>query len=321
MAGPQSVELSNLSHRYDSRVALSDVTFEVTGPMIFGLLGPNGCGKTTLFKILTTLLRPTSGNAVVGGADVVKEAERVRRSIGIVFQSPSVDGKLTVLENLHHQGMLYGLSGRRLAARCMLQLERFSLSDRAGDLVETLSGGLRRRVELAKALIHQPPLLILDEPSTGLDPGARTTLMDQLVALRDQEGVTCLLTTHLLDEAERCDRLAVLDHGKLVAIDAPAELKKAVGAEVVSVRCADPVSLAGLLTERFDVTADVVDAAVRLEVDNGHAMVPEIVEAFPREVESVTVGYPTLEDVFVHFTGHRFFDDTEDVQGVVTDGG
>jgi len=312
MAGRHSVELIHLTHRYGERTALDAVSFHVEGPTIFGLLGPNGGGKTTLFKILTTLLRPTSGTATVAGADVVRDAARVRRSIGIVFQSPSVDVKLSVLENLCHQGMLYGIRGRELKGRAIEQLDRFSLRDRAQDRVETLSGGLRRRVELAKSLLHKPSILILDEPSTGLDPGARAALMDQLVQLRDRENVTCLLTTHLLEEAERCDRLAVLDKGRLVALDTPDVLKSTVGGEVISVRSGDPVSLAARIQDRFGVAADVVDAAVRIEVDNGHIMVPDIIEAFPGEVDSVTVGRPTLEDVFVHFTGHRLLDDTDD---------
>ncbi len=313
MAGQHSVELSNLTHRYGDRIALDDVSFHVAGPTIFGLLGPNGGGKTTLFKILTTLLRPTSGTAAVAGADVIKDPARVRRSIGIVFQSPSVDGKLSVLENLRYQGMLYGLRGRVLKDRAHEQLDRFSLGDRAQDRVETLSGGLRRRVELAKSLLHKPSILILDEPSTGLDPGARVALMEQLVQLRDRDNVTCLLTTHLLEEAEHCDRLAVLDKGKLVAFDTPDALKTIIGGEVVSVRSRDPASLAARIQARFGTPADVVDGSVRLEVANGHSMVPEIIEAFPGEVDSVTVGRPTLEDVFVHFTGHRLSDHAEDI--------
>lgn len=167
-------------------------------------------------------------------------------------------------------------------------------------------------MELAKSLLHNPPILILDEPSTGLDPGARVALMEQLVQLRDRDNVTCLLTTHLLEEAERCDCLAVLDKGRLVALDTPDALKKTIGGEVLSVRSSDPVSLAAKIQGRFGAPADVVDGAVRLEVDNGHGMVPEIIEAFPGEVDSITVGRPTLEDVFVHFTGHRLSDDAEE---------
>lgn len=311
MAGRHSVELLNLTHRYGDRTALDGVSFHVDGPTIFGLLGPNGGGKTTLFKILTTLLRPTSGRALVAGDDVTLAPAHVRRAIGIVFQSPSVDGKLSVLENLHYQGMMYGLRGRALRARAMEQLERFALADRAGDRVETLSGGLRRRVELAKALLHRPRTLILDEPSTGLDPGARAALMDCLVDLRDHDQVTSLLTTHLLEEADRCDRLAVIDRGRLAAHDTPDALKSAIGGEVVTIRAAEPEVLAGKLRARFEVPVGVVDASVRLEVENGHGMVPEIIEAFPGEVQSVTVGRPTLEDVFVHFTGHRLFEDEE----------
>ncbi len=307
MSGQHAVDIADLVHRYGDRVALDRVSFTVEAPSIFGLLGPNGGGKTTLFKILATLLRPASGSAHVGGVDVVSNPAAVRSKIGVVFQNPSVDGKLSVLENLHHHGMLYGLSGALLKVRCAQQLDRFGLSDRAGDRVEALSGGLRRRVELAKSLLHGPSILILDEPSTGLDPGARISLMDELHQLRDRDGVTCLLTTHLLEEADHCDRLAILDHGKVVAIGTPDALKQAIGGEVITVRCADAAGLGERLGARFKTTAEVVDGTLRLEVANGHAMVPEMIEAFPGEIDSITVGRPTLEDVFVHVTGRRFW--------------
>ncbi len=315
MSGHNAVEIYDLVHRYDDRVALDGVSFAVEGPSIFGLLGPNGGGKTTLFKILATLLRPASGTALVGGVDVVADPAAVRRLIGVVFQNPSVDGKLSVLENLRHHGMLYGLSGAVLRERCTSQLDQFGLSDRTSDRVETLSGGLRRRVEIAKTLLHGPRILILDEPSTGLDPGARIALMAQLKQLRDRDGVTCLLTTHLLEEADHCDRLAILDHGRVVAMDTPDALKQSIGGEVITVRCADAASLGEKLGERFQTSVEVVDGALRLEAANGHAMVPDMVEAFPGEIESITVGRPTLEDVFVRRTGRRFWGGDSDEIG------
>jgi len=307
LSGGHPVEIAGVTHRYGDRTALNDVTLSVEPGQVFGLLGPNGGGKTTLFKILSTLLAPTAGRAFVLGKDVVADAHAVRRQIGIVFQSPSVDGQLTVLENLLHHGMIYGRSGSSLRREARVQLERFGLSDRATERVVTLSGGLRRRVELAKVMLHEPQVLILDEPSTGLDPGVRAELMDHLHRLRDEKGVTSLLTTHLLEEAERCDALAFLDRGMLVAVDTPDALKRSIGSEVVSIRCASPEDLVAKVNARFATQGDVVDGVIRLEAENGHTLVPEIIEAFPGTIDSVTVGRPTLEDVFVHLTGHRLW--------------
>jgi ABC-2 type transport system ATP-binding protein len=308
---PRVVQLADVSFRYGSRLALSGVSFTVTRGTILGLLGPNGGGKTTLFRILATLLRPTAGTAWVLGADVVTQRNLVRRSIGVVFQSPSLDVKLAVAENLHHQGHLYGLSGRELADRCSHLLGRFQLSDRAGERVEFLSGGLRRRVEIAKALLHRPRVLILDEPSTGLDPGARALLLHTLQELGHTEDVTVLLTTHVLDEADHCDQLGLLDGGRLVALDTPAGLKRRIGGDVLSVATADPIGFAAQARERFGIGADVVEGAVRIGRERGHEFVPVLIEAFPGLIESVTVGKPTLADVFRHLTGHRLFAEAE----------
>ncbi len=286
------IVVENLTHRYGERVALDSVSFTVQRGEFFGLLGPNGGGKTTLFRILTTLMKPTQGR--------VQCPDRSR--FGVVFQSPSLDKKLTVAENLRHHGHLYGLRGATLRQRMDELLARFDLADRRNDLVEKLSGGLRRRVEVAKGLLHRPELLLLDEPSTGLDPLARRELGDYLVQLRDKDGVTVVLTTHIMDEAERCDRLALLDRGRLVALDKPAALKERVGGDVVSVT---PARLRDAIEKRFGVKATVVDNTVRIERPRGHEFVPALVEAFPGEIESVSVGKPTLEDVFIHFTGHR----------------
>ena len=307
------VQIKSLTHQYGTRTALDAVTFDVQRASIFGLLGPNGGGKTTLFKVLTTLITPTSGTARITGADVVSQRNEVRNRIGVVFQNPGLDRKLTVMENLIHQGRLYGLSGRTLKERCLELLERFRVADRAYDRVEALSGGLQRRVELAKGLLHRPVLFILDEPGTGLDPGARNGLMDYLVELRDQEGVTSLLTTHLMDEADRCDRIGILDEGKLVAIDTPSKLKATIGGDVLTICSPNPVSLSEKVNHRFGGSAEVTDGVIRMERAQGHSFVPELIEAFPGEIESITLGKPTLEDVFVHLTGHRLSDEVDQV--------
>ncbi len=300
-----ALQIDRLRHRYGVRVALDEVSFSVARGEIFGLLGPNGGGKTTLFKIVSTLLFPTEGTVRVFGDDVVRDPAAVRRRLGVVFQHPALDGRLTVEENLRHQGHLYGLSGRVLSDRIVEVLTRVRLDDRRRDLVSTLSGGLQRRAEVAKALLHRPQLLVLDEPSTGLDPAARRDIWQDLSALRRQEGTTVILTTHLMDEAAACDRVAILDLGKLVALDAPESLTSSLGGDVIQVTTRDPRGLAARVGERFGVRAEVVDGKVHIERDRAHEFIADLVESFPGEIDAVTFGKPTLEDVFVHFTGRR----------------
>src|ERR1700760_4599471 len=261
------IELDGLSHNYGDRLALDNLSFAVQPAEIFGLLGQNGSGKTTLFRILSTLMVPTGGSARIEGFDVAREPNRARQQTGIVFQARSLDLKLTVLENLKHQGHLYGLSGEILKRRSTEVLQRVGLSDRAKDFVETLSGGMQRRVELAKGLIHSPAVLLLDEPSTGLDPGARRDMWQYLRSLRDQEGVSILVTTHLMEEAEHCDRLAILNQGNLVALGSPAQLKSAIGGDVVlfTTSSAETArSLAERVSARFAVDAGALGNSVRL---------------------------------------------------------
>ena len=310
--GPGSsavISVQNLIHRYDDRTALDGVSFEVRNAKLFGLLGPNGSGKTTLFRILSTLMLPTSGHAVIQGFDAATNPSALRRHIGVVFQAQSNDPKLTAYENLWHQGHLYGLRGAPLKARITEILERVGLADRADDEVEKFSGGMERRVELAKGLLHHPSVLLLDEPTTGLDPGARRDLWQYLAQLRDQENVTVIVTTHLMEEAERCDRLAILNQGKLVALGTPTELKREIGGDVILFEAADPEALARRIRDRFAVDATVIDRHVRLEIENGHRFVTDVVEAFPGEIQSLSVSKPTLEDVFIRRTGHRFWNE------------
>jgi ABC-2 type transport system ATP-binding protein len=301
-----AITVDGLGHRYGDREALSRVSFEVRPGEIVGLLGPNGGGKTTLFKILGTLLTPSAGDARIFGHSVTREPARVRERLGVVFQRPSLDTKLTLLENLRHHGHLYGISGPELRKGCEAALVALGLSGRARDRVESLSGGLQRRAELAKALLHRPDLMLLDEPNTGLDPNARREFLAQLEQLSRRDGVTVLLTTHFMEEAERCDRVGILHEGRLVAFEEPHRLKARIGGDVVVVQCRDPEAMRGKLKERFDGDPLVVDGTVRLETPRGHRLVGEIVEAFPGEILSVSWGQPTLDDVFVHLTGRRF---------------
>ena len=306
-----AVELSSLTHRYGDRTALDAVDLEVVGGEIFGLLGPNGGGKTTLFRILSTMLRPTSGTARVFGVDPVADPNAVRRSIGVVFQSPSLDVKLTAMENLRHQGRLYGMKGDDLRRRSEEMLTRVGLAERANEFTESFSGGMRRRVEIAKGMLHAPKLLLLDEPSTGLDPGARRDVWQYLEEVRTNEGVTSFLTTHLMEEAEKCDRLGLLDEGKLIAVGTPDELKARIGGDIVSVEAHDPDAFAAAVLDKFGLEGRVVENTIHFEKDEGHRFVPQLFEAFPDRIESVSLGKPTLEDVFVQLTGHRFWTEGE----------
>ncbi|MBJ7258083.1 MAG: ABC transporter ATP-binding protein [Chthoniobacterales bacterium] len=307
------VETTDLRRSFGGRTALDGVTLSVREGEIFGLLGPNGGGKTTLFRILCTLLPPSGGRARVCGHDTVAAAAAVRASIGVVFQSPSLDPQLTVAENLRYGGNLYGLRGAELEARWREMAVALRVDDRAGDMVKNLSGGLQRRVEIAKSLLPRPRVLLLDEPSTGLDPVARVDLWAILEQLRVRFGITTVLTTHLMDEAERCGRVGILHLGKLLACDSPDALRATIGADVLTLVCRRPDAVAERLQAEFGWTAVVRDDAVRVEIPKAHAEVARIVEAFPGEIQSVTAGRPTLEDVFVRMTGERlgvpFFED------------
>ena len=246
------------------------------------------------------------------GLNVVENPLAVRRHIGVVFQSASLDLKLTVAENLRHQGHLYGMSGKGLTVRMAELLDRLGLAERRGERVEKLSGGLRRRVELTRGLLHRPQLLLLHEPSTGLDAGARRDLRVYLRQLCEQDGVTVFLTTHLMDEAESCDRLGILDRGRLIALDTPVALKNKIGGDVLMLETPAPERLREQIEARFGGPVSVVDTSVRLERPHGHRLLAELMEAFPGQIRAVTLAQPTLEDVFVRETGHRFWDDARE---------
>jgi len=307
------ISVQNLVHRYETRTALNGVSFDVGPAELFGLLGPNGSGKTTLFRILSTLMIPTGGHAIVMGCDAANDPASLRRQIGVVFQAQSVDPKLTAYENLWHQGHLYGLRGAPLKRRIGEMLARVGLADRANERVETFSGGMQRRIELAKGLLHHPGVLLLDEPTTGLDPGARRDLWQYLQMLRDQEQVSVLVTTHLMEEAERCDRLAILNEGNLVALGTPMELKGEIGGDVILLDAThDAAMLAEQIQRRFGVEATALGHQVRIEREEGHRFVPDLVEAFPGEIQAVSVSKPALEDVFIRRTGHKFWSEEND---------
>ncbi|HLQ76832.1 MAG TPA: ABC transporter ATP-binding protein [Terriglobia bacterium] len=309
MSKDTAVQVDQLSHQYGTRKALNNVSFEVPRGEIFALLGPNGGGKTTLFKILSTALTPSVGTAKVMGFDIRTQANDVRQRIGIVFQNPSLDKKLTVLENLRYHGQLYGLRGRDLTDRVNEMMDRLMIADRAGNLVETLSGGLARRVELAKGLLHRPEVLILDEPSVGLDPGARRDLWLYLQKLREKEGVTILVTTHLVDEGDRSDHVLVLNLGQVVAFGTPDSLKREIGGDVIAITSKDPESLNTAIRDKFKIQPTILNGTLRVEKQQGHTFISHVVDAFPDLIDAVSMSRPTLEDVFIARTGHRFWED------------
>lgn len=300
------IKVENLSYAYGTRRALADVTFSISRGEVFGFLGPNGSGKTTLFKILSTLIPADPAAVNILGYELGTGLRDIRQYLGVVFQHPSLDLKLTVTENLRHHGHLYGLRGKVLKQRIQEALDQFELTGRASEYVETLSGGLQRRVELAKATLHKPKLLLLDEPSTGLDPGARRNFRTYLADLRE---TTVVLTTHILDDAEACNRVGILNEGKLVALGTPDELKRQVGGDIVIVDSSTPEQLAPKIGEKFGYTAVSIEGTLRIECHSGHEFVRDVVAAFPSEIRSVRFAKPTLEDVFIKLTGRHFEED------------
>ena len=300
------VEARDLGFRYGERTALHAVGFDVSQGAVRGFLGPNGSGKSTLFKILATILPLQTGEVRMLGLDLARDISELRKHLGVVFQAPALDKMLTVRENLIYGGHLYGLTGAGLRRRVEEMLEHGGLRDRARDKVAELSGGLRRRVELAKGMLHRPRLLLLDEPSTGLDPAARKDLWQ---FLKSQENVTVLFTTHLMDEAEEAGRVTILHEGRVVGEGTPEDLKREVGEEVLEVTCAEPDTFAIEVREALEVEASVVGGAVRLHSADAHRLVPPLMERFGDRVQRLTLSRPSLEDVFIHKTGHRFWMD------------
>jgi ABC-2 type transport system ATP-binding protein len=307
MASP-ALEVQDLSFRYGEHVALAELELSIPAGEVFGLLGPNGGGKSTLFRLLATLVPLQRGSVRLFGLDLRTQPAAVRRLLGVTFQSPSLDGRLTVLENLRCQGTLYGLSGRGLKRRVADVLELLGLTDRERQTVETLSGGLKRRVEIAKSMLHRPRFLLLDEPSTGLDPNARLSLWATLEALRANSSVTILVTTHLMEEAERCDRLGILDRGRLVAMGSPDQLRSEVGGDCVTIHSDDLESLQLQLRQQLGVEANRVGGTLRVELPDGHRLVTRLMTELPEQIRQVSLGKPTLEDVFVQKTGHQFWE-------------
>lgn len=313
-ANQHGIELRNLTFRYRERVALDDLSLQIPHSKLFALLGPNGSGKSTLFRLLATLIPMQAGEATILGHDLRRDTQQIRLRQGVVFQAPSLDKKLSVLENLRQQAALYGVAGSRLREQETKLLERFGLTDRASDRCEKLSGGQRRRVELAKCLLHEPELLILDEPSTGLDPAARIEVMKLLTQLRDEQGTTIVLTTHLLEEADRADEIAILDLGKVVAQGAPLALKSSIGGDTIELETTNAKSLAKSIKESLGLMAQVIDQTVRLETPSATRELARIMESFGELVSAAKIAKPSLEDVFIAKTGRRLHGDVPEVK-------
>lgn len=310
-----ALEIDAVSHRYGSRPALRDVSLRVEPGTLLGLLGPNGGGKTTLFRIISTLLRPTSGRASIFGSDTRTDADAVRRRIGMVFQSPALDDELTIRENAFTSAALYGLKGDALVRRFEALAEAFDVADRSEQRVKTLSGGLKRRADLLRGLLHRPDLLLLDEPTVGLDPGARRAFWEILARLKKSEGMTMVAATHLMEEAERCDRVAIIDGGRLIATGTPEELRARLGGTSIWLETGDASALHDQIQAHFGLEGRIVGRTLQLEHDDVYELLPSLHESLGDRIEAATIRRPTLEDVFLFLTGRRI--DTEAEEGAV----
>ena len=304
------VDVQDLVKRFGSIEAVRGVTFSVAAGEIFGFLGPNGAGKTTTIKMLATLLRPTSGRASLAGYDVTAHPSDVRRSMGIVFQDPSLDNRLSAEQNLRFHAMLYDVPSREIEPRIAGVLAMVDLAERRRALVATYSGGMKRRLEIARGLLHQPRVLFLDEPTLGLDLQTRNRIWEYVVALRRREGVTVFMTTHYIEESEHCDRIAIIDGGRIVALDTPDALRRQVGGDVITITSPDAASLVREIEGRFGGGARAVDGQVIVEREGGAEFVPRIAAAFPSLVTAVSVKQPTLDDVFLKLTGRQIRDES-----------
>lgn len=297
--------VDNVGYRYGDKVALSNIDLTVRRGQIVTLLGPNGSGKTTLFRLLCTLLPLQQGSITIGGVDIAADPLAARRQIGIVFQSPSLDKKLTVDENIACQGALYGIRGETLTSRRNALLEQLELTDRRGDFCQTLSGGMQRRVELAKGMLHQPTLLLLDEPSTGLDPSARLKLWSALRRMVDS-GTSILMTTHILEEADKADRVAILSSGHKIADASPSELRSELGDGVVTIETRDAEHAERRLRSELGLEPLRIHHQLRLQSDSPADLVPRLAACLGNEAQSIAIGRPSLEDVFIAKTGEQF---------------
>jgi ABC-2 type transport system ATP-binding protein len=296
------IEVENLVKKFGELTAVNGISFAVESGAIFGFLGPNGAGKSTTIKMLSTLLKPTAGRATLAGFDINSQQNQVRQSIGLVFQDPSLDIRLTADENLHFHARLYNVPKDVFSTRAEQVLRMVDLLDRRSSLVSTFSGGMKRRLEIARGLLHHPKVLFLDEPTLGLDPQTRNAIWQHVRKLRDEVGTTVFMTTHYMDEAENCDHIAIVDHGKIQAIDTPAALKRMIGGDKIIVRGDE--ALAQDISTRYNVELQRVSGEFHFQINSGAEFVPRLVTDFDGRVKSIQVKQPSLEDVFLKLTGH-----------------
>jgi ABC-2 type transport system ATP-binding protein len=303
------IHAAGLTKRFGELEAVKGIDLDVRPGEIFGFLGPNGAGKSTTINMLCTLMRPSGGSASVAGFDVDRQQANVRARIGLVFQDPSLDGQLTARENLQFHAFIYSVPSAERAQRIAEVLEMVELTDRASSMVMTFSGGMKRRLEIARGMLHTPEVLFLDEPTIGLDPQTRRHIWAYLRRLRDEAGVTLFMTTHYMDEAEECDRIAIIDGGRIVAVGTPAELKALVGGDIVTVRTDDNEAATTEIRERFGLEPIVADGSVVVEVDDAAAFMPRLARDLTVPVTSVSFHRPSLDDVFLKLTGHAIRDE------------
>jgi ABC-2 type transport system ATP-binding protein len=307
-----AIAVEGLKKRFGDFEAVRGVDFEVAAGEVFGFLGPNGAGKSTTINMLCTLAKPSEGSARVAGHDVVTERDEVRRHIGLVFQDPTLDGYLTAAENLRLHANLYGVQSGLVAPRMEQVMRMVGLWDRKDGVVSTFSGGMRRRLEIARGLMHSPRVLFLDEPTVGLDPQTRRSIWSYIRELKEREEITIFMTTHYMDEAEWCDRIAIMDHGQIVALDSPETLKAGVGTDRVTIHTDDDEAAIAALMRRFEIEARISEGAVTFGVPRGEEFIPRLFSEFDLPIRSVSVSRPTLDDVFMSFTGTTIRDAEED---------
>ena len=298
-----SIEVIDLTKRFGPLTAVDNISFQVEDGEVFGFLGPNGAGKTTTINVLCTLMRPTTGSAKVAGYDVASQRNAVRQCIGLVFQDPSLDDRLTAYENLQFHAHVYNVPGSERAQRIEEVLRVVELWDRRDAVVRTFSGGMKRRLELARGILHHPRVLFLDEPTLGLDPQTREHVWQYVLELQRAHDITIFMTTHYMDEAEHCDRIAIIDQGKIAALDTPDALKRMVGVDIVTLRTEDDEQAAREIRERYGLEPQRDDTRIRLEVQAGAEFIPRLVGELGVAVKSVDLHRPTLDDVFLKLTG------------------
>jgi ABC-2 type transport system ATP-binding protein len=303
------IEVRDLVRKFGDLVAVDNVSFTVEEGEVFGFLGPNGAGKTTTINVLCTLLKPTSGEAWLNGYHVVRDQAKARRSIGLVFQEPSLDDQLTAEENLNFHAILYDIPAAARAKRMEEVLKMVELYDRRKDSIKTFSGGMKRRLEIARGLMHYPRVLFLDEPTLGLDPQTRNLIWEYILQLREREGISIFLTTHYMDEAEHADRIAIIDYGKIVALDTPDNLRGLVGGDIITVKTTDDQLAAREISQRFGFQVNDGQNGLHFEVQKGEEFIPRLVEQLPVEILSISLRRPTLDDVFLKFTGRQIRDE------------